>query len=572
MSQDNLVQFEDYVAAAKRQRRLITIVVGACVLLAVVATLVMSKVYVSESRVLVRPVLDPSDQTSEEVNIDTERGVARSLSVATIAAGILDTETSPSTLLRSLSVEPVSDSQILVFSFSAGDPDEAFEAADAFAAAYLQFRTQEADSARSQVKAALEAQRADLIKSRADLLAEKRSLPANDPKQTDLDSQLAVIETNESAIRTDLAQLGSIQVDAGTVIDAAEVPTSPASPSLKVNLAGGLLVGAVIGLLLAFLRERKNLGEPRTDERGDEQAAAIPSAPAPAPGAQVEPQPQVQTAAAPTNGATPVAPEAPKAPDRRSSTPIDVVLRQEGVEPLGIVPRLTNDADAAPFDNITMLNGHVGDCLRDLDEAISGHIESSSTRVLLVTTPERRGITVGLAGSLAVTAAQSGREVLLVGADLEHPTLHSRFQLANNQGLTEALRGERPVAQVMQGWGGYETFVVITAGNPRADDGPLDEQVLTTRLAPVRDDFELVLVEAPPILASPDALTLASVCDAAILAVDPRGSRPDRIATAARQLKQRTPILGSVMVEARAARSESRATPTATSVTSGNNP
>jgi uncharacterized protein involved in exopolysaccharide biosynthesis len=525
MSQDNLVQFEDYLAAAKRQRRLIGIVIGAAVLLALVATVVTPKAYTSESRVVVRPVLDPSDQTSEEVNIDTEQGVARSLSVAAIAADAMETEASPSSLLGNLSVEPVEDSQILVFRYTAGDPDEAFRAADAFAAAYLQFRTEEADSAKSQAKAALEAQLAEVLAERADLLEERRALPADAPGLSDIDAQLATIDVDESGIRTDLAELGSAQVDAGTVIDAAEVPKSPSSPNLTLNLAAGLLVGTVLGLLIAFIRERRNLGGPRRE---------------------------VTPSAAPIRArAAPVA----EPDDRRSSTPVEAVLHEAGIEPLGTVPRLTNDADAAPFDSVTMLSGHIGDRLWGVLTTVTGHLEQSLQKVVLVTTPERRGITVGLAGSLAVTAAQAEREVLLIGADLEHPTLHSRFQLANDQGLAEALRGQRPLAQVMQGWGGYETLVIVTAGQVRAEDGPIDEQVLRSRLKPLRDQFELVLIEAPPVLASSDALTLASVCDGAILAVDPRSSEPDRIAAAAAELQGRTRIIGSVMIEARTQRS-----------------
>lgn len=53
-------------------------------------------------------------------------------------------------------------------------------------------------------------------------------------------------------------------------------------------------------------------------------------------------------------------------------------------------------------------------------------------------------------------------------------------------------------------------------------------------------------------MASADALTLAAVCHGTILAVDPRGSRPDQIATAATELGRRSEILGSVTVEARA--------------------
>jgi succinoglycan biosynthesis transport protein ExoP len=540
MSQDNLVQFEDYVAAAKRQRKLISICVGACVLLSIIGTFLMPKTYTSEARVLVRPVLDPTDQTRDEVNIDTERGVAKSLSVAGIATTIIGTDASPSSVLSDLIVEPVTDSQILVFEYSAGDPDQAYEAADAFSNAYLQFRTQEADSAKNQVQSALEAEQSDLIQRRAGLLEQKKALPAGAPEQIDIDSELAVIESNDSAIRTDLAQLGSANVDAGTVIDQAEVPSAPSSPSLKVNLAAGLLIGAVLGLLLAFIKERERLGRSPTPTTPD---------PTPASTTVAQSEPLLTRDPTPALALTPS--------DRRKSVPIEAVLRQEGVPPLGEVPRLTNDADAPPFDSVTMLNGHVGESLRRLDSTISAQLEGTDVRVILVTTPEQRGMTVGLAGSLAVTAAQSGREVLLIGADLEQPTLHSRFQLTNGQGLVEALRGQRPLAQVMQGWGGYETLVVVTAGKVTSADFPVREDVLRNRLGSVRDDFQLVFIEAPPVLASPDAVTLASVSDAAILAVDPRGSHPERIAAAARELQAHTRLIGSVMVEARAPRSGS---------------
>ena len=52
-----------------------------------------------------------------------------------------------------------------------------------------------------------------------------------------------------------------------------------------------------------------------------------------------------------------------------------------------------------------------------------------------------------------------------------------------------------------------------------SDDFPVREDVLRNRLGSVRDDFQLVLIEAPPVLASPDAVTLASVSDAAILSL-----------------------------------------------------
>lgn len=543
-----MVEFDDYVAAVGRQRRLIAIVVGSAIALAMVATVIMPRIYTAEARVLVRPTVSPGDTSTEEVNIDTERGVGQSLAVAAIAAETLTAAESPSALLSGLSVEPVPDSQILVFSYSDDTPRSAFRAADAFANAYLQFRRQEADAVTQAGRQVLEASREEANAQRAQINEELSGL-GNGPRRSELESDRQVVQNTLTQINTDLEALKSRSVDPGTVIDGAEVPSSPSSPSFVLNLVGATLVGLIAALCLAFIRERHNLGRPPAAEEVD-----APSIAPPAPAAVDAPLPVDHRAPVP-QPATVTGP-----PERRNQIDVEATLTQAGVPVLGTVPRLTNDASAPPFDSVTMLTGPVGDQMRVVRDAVRQAMAARDIKSLLVTTPEQRGIVVGIAGSLAVTLAQDEQDVLLLAGDLEQPTLHRRFQLNNDQGLVEALRGHRPLAQVMQGWGGYETLVVVTAGQV-ADASPqlLSAQNVRGHLDRIRGDFDAILLEAAPVLSSAHTAALATACDGALLAVDPRGSHPERIVAAATELNRRTVLLGGVVIEAR--RRSERAAP-----------
>ena len=115
-------------------------------------SLLSAKQYTAESRVSVAPTFDAGAGTTEEVNIDTERGIAQSSAVATLAQAALGSNTSPSDLLDRVSVDPVGESTILAIRYTHTDPAAAYRGADAFAQAYLDFRASQADEATRQAR------------------------------------------------------------------------------------------------------------------------------------------------------------------------------------------------------------------------------------------------------------------------------------------------------------------------------------------------------------------------------------------------------------------------------------
>jgi capsular exopolysaccharide synthesis family protein len=628
MSQENLVEFEDYVAAIGRRKKLIAIVVIACVVLGAAYSVLSTKQYTAESRVSVNPVFDPSSPSQEEVNIDTERGIAKSSAVAAIAQDILGSDTSPADLLDRLSVSVVGESTILSIQYAHPDPQSAFRGANAFAQAYLDFRSSEADTLNRQARQQTEDERDAKIDERTGIESQLDTLERGTPEYEEAAAQAQTLDGQISQLESQLQELRSqSQADPGTIIDEAEVPSSPSSPGLLLNVAGAAVLGLLLALTATFVLERKNLGSRREPEsvapRTEPPAAAALAAPVGEPAAPslppalesvlparsvptpvAEPTPVAQTAPAPepapgaepdtdpfvgrprggrprTIGALPaatpatseppadeVAPAAPaassRAADRRQRRDPSKALAPLKVELLGQVPRLSNDAGEAAFD-VVSLNGPAGEALRRLHATLWPRLEQHGAKVVFVTSAVERGVTVGLAGGLAATAALAGHDALLIAGDLHQPRLHDRLELGNDQGLAEVLSGARPMSQVLQGWSGIENLCVVTAGRPGPDPSSLvSADRLGNQLNSVRDEFQLIVIEGPPVGETQDATVMASVSDAVVLAIDPRHSAENELGGAVSRLRlAKAPLVGAVVVEARAPRTDIPSVPAA---------
>jgi capsular exopolysaccharide synthesis family protein len=120
---------------------------------------------------------------------------------------------------------------------------------------------------------------------------------------------------------------------------------------------------------------------------------------------------------------------------------------------------------------------------------------------------------------LATSAARFHQRVLLIDMNLRQPSLHQLLNLPNDQGLTTLLSNADPIpAQIFQASNLRSNIAVLTAGPPPADPAKL---LSAQRMREVMDSFEqsfdLVLLNAPPVLGMVDAVLAASYCSGTIL-------------------------------------------------------
>jgi non-specific protein-tyrosine kinase len=176
-------------------------------------------------------------------------------------------------------------------------------------------------------------------------------------------------------------------------------------------------------------------------------------------------------------------------------------------------------------------------------------------RTILVTGVEAgEGKSTTLA-NLAVVMAQGGKRVVAVDCDLRRPTLHKVFGLAAEPGLTTAILD--PAAPIPGQKTQVEGLSVLTCGPlPPNPSDLLGSRRFEDILDGLAKSADIVLLDAPPIVAVSDAAILASKVDGVILVVNAGKTKRDP-ARRARSLldKVNAHVLGVVLNNAPVERS-----------------
>lgn len=142
----------------------------------------------------------------------------------------------------------------------------------------------------------------------------------------------------------------------------------------------------------------------------------------------------------------------------------------------------------------------------------------SSLRSIMVTSALAGEGKSTLALGLALSAARLHQRVLLIDADLRHPNLHEMLNLPNDQGLSTLLESDAivPNNTGIQSSGSY--IDILTAGPVPTDSANLlSSQRMRELMAKFEDTYDLVLVDAPPVLGMVDAILAASFCSGVLL-------------------------------------------------------
>lgn len=169
------------------------------------------------------------------------------------------------------------------------------------------------------------------------------------------------------------------------------------------------------------------------------------------------------------------------------------------------------------------------------------------TALLFTSAEEGAGKTV-LAANLAVSFAQEGKKVCIVDANLRSPSLNLVFHLNSGAGLSDYLSDHGSLEQIVR-----PSFVpnlsVIAAGT--GTDSPaelLGGEQMTNLLAALRQEYEMVVLDAPGLLDCTDARMLASFVDGAVLVAKYGSSKRDEISKAKQYVEQAgTDIIGIVL-------------------------
>lgn len=244
------------------------------------------------------------------------------------------------------------------------------------------------------------------------------------------------------------------------ILQEAVAPESPVSPRVPLNLALGFLVGLGIGVGIAVLREVLD-----TRIRGEHDISAVTEAPVLGGivyDAEAQKRPLVVQ----------VDPKSPRAESFRT-------LRT----------------------NLQFLE--VGESTRSFVFTSSIQGEGKSTTV----------------ANTAITMQEAGQRVLVIDADLRRPRIADYFGLEGAVGLTNVLIGKVDLADVVQYWGAHDLAVLPAGDIPPNPSELLGSPSMDALLRFVEDQFDVVLIDAPPLLPVTDAAVLATRATGAIVVV-----------------------------------------------------
>jgi succinoglycan biosynthesis transport protein ExoP len=264
-----------------------------------------------------------------------------------------------------------------------------------------------------------------------------------------------------------------------TLITTASLPTAPSSPDKALDIGAALIVGLALALGSAWLRDRL---------------------------------------------------------DDRVRGPADLEV-QSGAPVLAQIPafRSSSRYSESRLAMTASRDSAVAQAYRDLRARLI-HSAHRNAMNLLVTSPAGED-RAEVAANLSIAFAQAGHSTVLVCADLRYGRSDEMFGLAGGDGLAGILEGKITMASALRS-SGVPGLRVLPRG-----EAPLDPAALLQNPS-CRDLFgylsrqaDVILVEAPPLLAAADASLLADLADRILLVADARRSARGQVRTGMRDIE-----------------------------------
>ncbi|AFZ32197.1 polysaccharide biosynthesis tyrosine autokinase [Gloeocapsa sp. BRSZ] len=360
----------------------------------------------------------------------------------------------------------------------------------------------------------LEVRAAKIAQAEDNLNQQIQQLPTLARQYTDLQRELKV--ATESLNRF-LEKRESLQIETAqkeipwqTIAAPQLTQEEPISPNIKRNLILGTIAGLLAGMGAALLAERlDNVFHSPDDLK--------------------------EITKLPLLGTIPFRKSIPPA---TPAAEIEVVKKSEGIQLL--LDSFSNTQGESYFPFL--------EAFRSLHTNINFLGSDTPIHSLVISSASHADGKSTIAAHLAQAAAAMGQRVLLVDADLRLPQVHNKLNLPNEAGLSNVITTSLPVDDAIQRSPLWENLYVLTSGPIPPDPVKLlSSKKMQQIMAQLRQSFDLVIYDTPPMLGLADSSLLAPYTAGIVLVV--RMGKTDRslLAQALDRLKMSpATILGTV--------------------------
>ena len=289
-------------------------------------------------------------------------------------------------------------------------------------------------------------------------------------------------ETNQQLYEGLLQRLKEAGVSAGLrsnnvhVIDRARPPLAPVRPRKALNILMSLIVGVVVGGILALFNDYLDNSVKIPDDV--EQLINLPSL-------------GIIPSVVSVNGVT-----------RRA------------------LPGVQAKQQASDLATIVQPQSVVSEAYRALRTSILLSTSKHPPQTILITSGQPREGKTTTALNLAITLAQRGDRVVLVDTDLRRPRIHRAFQMANDVGLSSFLAGALSIDHLPRQVRHIPNLFAVTSGPTPPNPAELvSSEPMLALFGELRRQFDFVIMDSPPAITVADSMILAAHADAVILVV-----------------------------------------------------
>ena len=220
-----------------------------------------------------------------------------------------------------------------------------------------------------------------------------------------------------------------------------------------------------------------------------------------------------------------------------------------GLPILGIIPKIKKlDSLAKSHIVNSNTNRHVTENFRSMLSYLKINDNSKNSNVFLMTSSVPSEGKSFISSNLALSFAANGEKVLLLDGDLRLPNVAKSLQLENEKGVLDYILGDESLDDFIIREVYDNLDILPSGGKAKNPTAVLNHSKFESMLLEVRDKYDKIIIDSPPLAAVSDSLNIVPLVDAVIYVIKYDSVKKSLANSCIRRLwESKTPVLGAVL-------------------------